>query len=205
MANILVADDHDLVRDTIGAYLGQTPDFNIETAASLDEAMEKLAGTTPFDLCILDYNMPGMDGLAGLKRVAGANPAIKFALMSGVATHDVAQEAMVSGAMGFFPKSLSAETMVNAIRFVLSGERYFPFDLAVQAANAPGTSEYHGLTNRERETLRGLCDGKSNKEIARDLDLQEVTIKLHVKNILAKLHAKNRTHAALLAREDGFK
>ncbi len=205
MPNILIADDHDLVRDTIAAYLGKSEGFVIETASSLDDALEKLAGITPFDLCVLDYNMPGMDGLSGLEIAASAYPAVKFALMSGVATPEVAQQAMGSGALGFFPKSLAADTMVNAVQFVLSGERYFPFGLAVEAANASKTLEYRGLTERERQTLGGLCKGKTNKEIARDLDLQEVTIKLHVKNILAKLGAKNRTQAAILAREEGFK
>ncbi|MGR3636413.1 MAG: response regulator transcription factor [Shimia sp.] len=205
MSNLLVVDDHDLVRDTIAAYLGQSEGFVIETASSLDEALEELAGTTPFDLCILDYHMPGMDGLSGLEIAASAHPAVKFALMSGVAAPDVAQQAMSIGAVGFFPKSLGAPNLLNAVRFVLSGERYFPFGLAVEAARTTATMDYRGLTERECETLRGICEGKSNKEIGRDLGLQEVTIKLHVKNILSKLGAKNRTQAALRAREDGFK
>lgn len=201
MPNILVADDHDLVRDTIAAYLGQQDDFHVTTASELPEALDVLAGQTPYDLVVLDYNMPGMDGLAGMERVVKAYPHIKVVLMSGVATADVAQSAMAIGAKGFLPKSATATSMVNAIRFVLSGEQYFPFGFADTAPEKP--ESFRGLSPREMETLRHLCDGASNKEIARTLELAEVTVKLHVKNILAKLQVNNRTQAALLAKENG--
>ncbi|GAB5445219.1 response regulator transcription factor [Gymnodinialimonas sp.] len=201
MPNILVADDHDLVRDTIAAYLGQQDDFHVETAPSLPEAQTLLAGQIPFDLVLLDYNMPGMDGLAGLEAVAKAYPHIKVVLMSGIATSDVAQKAMTVGARGFLPKSAPAKSMVNAIRFVLSGEQYFPFGFA--EAKPEKRESFMGLSGREMETLEHLCNGASNKQIARALDLAEVTVKLHVKNILAKLDVNNRTQAALLAKEKG--
>lgn len=204
MANILIADDHDLVRDTIAAYLGQVEGLSVQTAPNLAEAHDLLRGLTSFDLTILDYNMPGMNALDGLSDSIAAFPATKFALMSGVASGEVAHTAMSIGAVGYFPKSLSADAMVSAVKFVLSGERYFPFDLAMQAFSDEKTKKYGALTERETQVLRGLCKGQSNKEIARDLDLQEVTVKLHVKNSLAKLGVKNRTQAALQAQEDGF-
>lgn len=202
MPNILVADDHDLVRDTIAAYLGQQDDFKISTASTLPEATEQLSGQTPFDLVILDYNMPGMDGLAGLAAVSRDFPHIKVVLMSGVATPEVAQTAMSMGAMGFLPKSATATSMVNAVRFVLSGERYFPFGFASDIAPEK-VPTFQGLSAREMETLGHLCEGASNKEIARALNVAEVTVKLHVKNILSKLDVKNRTQAALKAKEHG--
>lgn len=205
MPNILIADDHDLVRDTIAAYLGQAGGLSVQTAPTLDDARKLMRGLTSFDLAILDYNMPGMNALEGLSSSIAAFPATKFALMSGVASGEVAHNAMKIGAAGYFPKSLSADAMVSAVRFVLSGERYFPFDLAMQAFGDEKTTKYGALTDRETQVLRGLCKGQSNKEIARDLDLQEVTIKLHVKNALAKMGVKNRTQAALQAQEDGFK
>ena len=92
--------------------------------------------------------------------------------------------------------------MTNSLRFVLSGERYFP----VAFANPEGGSRvkaFMGLTAREMDTLGHLCKGLSNKEIARELVLQEVTVKLHVKNILGKCGVANRTQAALVARDQG--
>ena len=201
MPNILLADDHDLVRDTIAAYLETVEDFKVLTAANLSEALELMRGLDAIDLLILDYNMPGMNGLEGLDRARAAYPACKVALMSGVANRDVANSAMARGANGFIPKSLTAASLVNAIRFVLSGEKFLPFDFGAVPDEAKAVGEFSKLSARELQTLEQLCIGLSNKEIARNLDIQEVTVKLHVKNLLAKLGVSNRTQAALLAKE----
>jgi DNA-binding NarL/FixJ family response regulator len=201
MTNILIADDHDLVRDTIAAFLETDDEFNVLTAPNLGDALEIMAGLDAIDLLILDYNMPGMNGLKGLVRAQKAYPLTKVALMSGVANRDVANSAMARGAHGFLPKSLSAGSLVNAIKFVLSGERYFPFDFGILEQNAPQDTTFNALSQREMQTLEQLCVGLSNKEIARNLNIQEVTVKLHVKNLLSKLGVSNRTQAALLAKE----
>jgi DNA-binding NarL/FixJ family response regulator len=201
MPNILLADDHDLVRETISAYLDTVEDFNVSSAANLNTALDMLSGIDAFDLLILDYHMPGMNGLDGLERAKKAHPAIKVALMSGVANREVANAAMSRGADGFMPKSLTATSLVNAIKFILSGERYFPFDFGGTQEDVVQDGAFAELSERELQTLEQLCIGLSNKEIARNLGIQEVTVKLHVKNVLAKLKVSNRTQAALLAKE----
>lgn len=201
MPCILIADDHDLVRETIAAYLGQVDGFNVVSAASLEAALDAAAGEVPVDLAVLDYNMPGMDGLDGLDKMRRQFPHIRTMLLSGSATRDVATDAMGRGADGFIPKSMPASSMVNAIRFVLAGEKYFPFDFAPDAAPGSAAANEAGLSARERQTLEQLCLGLTNKQIARNLGLQEVTVKLHVKNLMAKLGVSNRTQAALLAKE----
>ncbi|MEL6451965.1 MAG: response regulator transcription factor [Pseudomonadota bacterium] len=201
MPNILLADDHDLVRDTIAAYLETVDGFAVATASSLDTALAAMAGMDAVDLLILDYNMPGMNGLDGLDRARSAYPAAKVALMSGVANRDVANAAMARGAHGFLPKSLTAASMVNAIKFVLTGERYFPFGFASPEPAAARSGAFANLSEREMQTLEQLCIGVSNKEIAQVLGISEVTVKLHVKNVLAKLGVANRTQAAILAKE----
>ncbi|KMW59617.1 DNA-binding response regulator, LuxR family [Candidatus Rhodobacter oscarellae] len=205
MQRILIADDHDLVRDTIAAFISQQPDLRATTASTLPEALRLLGRPADFDLTILDYKMPGMDGLDGLRAAMAKHPRMAFALMSGEAPDEVAKQAMDMGAVGFFPKSLSANSLVSAVRLVLSGDCYFPFRAEKRSPSASiQRSDYRGLSARETETLRKLCLGKSNKEIALDLDIKEVTVKLHVKNILAKMQVRNRTQAALVARDEGF-
>jgi two-component system nitrate/nitrite response regulator NarL len=201
MTNILIADDHDLVRDTIAAYLETVDGFNVFTAQDLNTALDVMSGLDSIDLLILDYNMPGMNGLQGLERACKSYPATKVALMSGVANRDVANEAMKQHARGFIPKSLSAVSFINAINFILSGERYLPFDLASSAPAGKNHDDFTNISAREMQTLEQLCIGLSNKEIARNLDIQVVTVKLHVKNIFSKLGVSNRTQAALFAKE----
>ena len=194
---ILIADDHDLVRDTIAMFLQSEGMAEIVTVENLDAAIETADRTGSFDLVLLDFNMPGMDGLEGLARMREANDERPVALLSGTATPQVAKDAIAAGAAGFVPKTLGAKSMVSAIRFMAAGETFVPYEFMQQAE----AKTVANLTERETEVLRGLCEGKSNKEIARDLDLQEVTIKLHVKTLCRKLDAKNRTQAAMIARD----
>lgn len=194
---ILIADDHDLVRDTIAMFLEAEGLAEIVSVENLDAAIKAADETGSFDLVLLDFNMPGMDGLQGLERMKNANNNKPVAILSGTASPQIAKDAIAAGAAGFVPKTLGAKSMVSAIRFMAAGETYVPYDF-IQQSDAKTVAN---LTERETEVLRGLCEGHSNKEIARDLDLQEVTIKLHVKTLCRKLEAKNRTQAAMIARD----
>ncbi len=201
---VLIADDHDLVRDALVAYVEAAGGIETQVAATLDAACEVLRSQGPFDLVLLDFNMPGMNGLAGLQRVLGLDDPPPVALISGEASRDVAEQALEAGAAGFVPKTLPAKSLVNAIRFMAMGEQYAPVDF-MTAEPAPLSHPLADkLTTRELQVLRGLTEGKSNKEIARDLDLSEPTVKLHVKTLYRKIDANNRTQAALIAREAGL-
>ncbi len=193
---VLIADDHDLVRETLAAFLQREGTAVVSTASNLDEAISAVSETGRFDLVLLDYNMPGMNGLEGLARMKEANGGHPVALLSGNATRAIAEEAINSGAAGFVPKTMASRSMATAVRFMAAGEVFVPYNFMQQDDTTVGS-----LSQRETDVLRGICEGKSNKEIARDLDLQEVTIKLHVKTLSRKLNARNRTHAAMIARD----
>lgn len=196
---LLLADDHDLVRETLAAFLETDPDLTVMQADNLDDALQIIARDGVYDLLLLDYSMPGMNGLDGLSRAMEVNEGKPVALISGTATKAVAEAALKSGAAGFLPKTMAARSMVNAVRFMAAGEVFAPLDFMTNEDEAADSES--DLTQRERQVLRGVADGKSNKEIAREHDLQEVTIKLHVKNLSRKLGARNRTHAAMIARD----
>ena len=201
---VLIADDHVLVRDTIAAFVEASGDITADTAQTLPEAIDRIRSNGRYDLVLLDYRMPGMAGLDGLSQALAENGDAGVALISGNAGSDVAKQAVEAGAIGFLPKTMGAKSLVNAIRFMAAGETFVPMDV-LQAADA---AEEHPivklLTTREMDVLKGLCQGLSNKEIARDIGLQEVTVKLHVKTLCRKLEARNRTQAAMIAKDAGL-
>lgn len=201
---ILIADDHDLLRDTLVLFLESQ---NIVSVAEKDlpSAIDKIRRDGPFDLVVLDFGMPGMNGLEGLKKTLQEPKATRVALMSGIAPRDIAEQALSLGAAGFLPKTLPAKSLANAVRFMAMGEQYAPIDFMTAAPDETAQNELsEKLSKRELQVLQGLCAGKSNKEIARDLDLMEPTIKLHVKTLYRKIGAANRTQAALLAKDAGL-
>lgn len=206
---ILLADDHDLLRDALEMYLERENAFDVCGVGDLDAALALLHSETPFDLVLLDVDMPGMNGLDGLKRTLDAAPDTPVTLISGTVQRAMLRSALELGAAGFLPKSMPAGSLAHAIRFMAAGQRYVPVELMFDEDGTSGMTTgseaiADRLTERERDVLRGLCEGLSNKAIARNLDLSEATIKLHVKTLYRRLGVANRTQAALLGRQAGL-
>lgn len=201
---VLIADDHDLVRDALVSYVEATGDILARTASDLDSVFSTIKADGPFDLILLDFNMPGMNGLQGLEKVLTLSDRPRVALISGEATRDIAERALEAGAAGFVPKTLPAKSLINAIRFMAMGEQYAPVDFMSAEPVEKKHPLTEKLTTRETQVLKGLTEGKSNKEIARDLDLSEPTVKLHVKTLYRKIDVSNRTQAAIVAKEAGL-
>lgn len=201
---LLIADDHDLVRESIAAVLEQDENTTVSVAADLDSAMAAIKKNGGFDLVLLDYNMPGMHGLSGFETALAGADGGAVALMSGDVSKQIVEQALAAGAAGFVPKTLSASSLINAVKFMVAGEIFAPVDFMTAPDERPENPLATLLSEREQQVLHGLCDGKSNKEIARDYDLQEVTIKLHVRTLCRKIDARNRTHAAMIARDKQF-
>ncbi len=201
---VLIADDHVLVRDTIAAFVEASGGISTDTAVDLSEAIGRIRENGRYDLVLLDYRMPGMAGLEGLSQALVENGDASVALISGDASREVAEQAVAAGAIGFLPKTMGAKSLVNAIRFMAAGETFVPFDVLQDADSTPDHPLAATLSGREKDVLAGLCQGLSNKEIAREIGIQEVTVKLHVKTLCRKLNARNRTQAAMIAKDAGL-
>jgi len=206
---ILLADDHDLIRDTIEEFLKRLDkDLQVLHAATLPQALDVIGKTDALDLILLDLRMPGMNGLAGLKSVQAARAGVPVVILSGETNPDTIRSTLQAGAAGFLPKTMRGTAMLNALRLILAGERYVP-DLLV--AEQPAFSEEHAggaapaaLTPREREVMGLLVQGLSNKEIGHRLGIEVVTVALHLRSIYRKLAVTNRTQAVRLAMEQGW-
>lgn len=201
--NVLIADDHGMILDILSMYLGAQNDMTVKTAHDVDAAMEVLKSGVQIDVILLDYNMPGMNGLQGFTRVYKANGERPVAILTGNPSRRMLDDALAAGASGILPKTMPARSLANAIRFINAGETFMPLSLMREELNAPAASS-GPLSAREMTVLAFLGEGKQNKEIANQLDLSEATIKMHVKSICKKLDANNRTHAVINARDMGL-
>lgn len=210
---LLIADDHTLFRDVLVKYIERAePGAEITAVRSFPEVLTAMEGAG-YDTVLLDLQMPGMNGMEGFRTMRRIHPGVPVALMSGVAETGDVREAMALGVAGYFPKTLSGEALLKAIRQVLAGDRYvppgrFPGEIppsyyangnARKKGEPVKSAAGFGLTRREKEVLNYLVCGAANKEIANALGLQVVTVKLHVHSLCRKLGVKNRTQAALLA------
>lgn len=208
---ILLADDHAMVRDGLVPFLERLqPDTEVIEAGSFPEAQQAARNHPDLGLAILDLYMPGMNGLSGLTALRQEFPALPIVILSGSTKPEDALQVIENGACGFVPKTMRGETILGVLRLVLSGEKYIPpflFDYREGPGNASaqtnGTSASAAplaqLTPRERDILEMIVDGAPNKVIARELTLQEVTVKAHLRNMFRKLSVANRTEAARIA------
>ena len=203
---VLVVDDHPLFRDGLKLVLQQLADgTRVVTESDATRALEAAQSIDDLDLVLLDLGLPGMDGYAAIERFAQVSPGVPVVIVSGREDAAEVRRAIALGATGYIPKSTPAGTLLDALRLVLGGGIYVPPLLArsvrPQAAGAPETAAPEELTQRQVDVLVLLAEGKSNKAIARELDLSEKTVKAHVTAVFRALGVINRTQAALEARK----
>lgn len=215
---IVIADDHALVRAGLTAALRELPDgFEVLEAKNVSQVRELTAKHRNIVCVLLDLKMPGMEGLSGLRTVHKENPQIPVAILSGFVEPREVREALDIGAAGYISKAASNEVVVGAIELILAGGVYLPpvlledFEPDASGAALPesqrrGASWRNGrgggmarLTARQTEVFERLRQGKSNKEIARNLGLSEGTVKKHVSAILSALDVTSRTKAICAA------
>jgi DNA-binding NarL/FixJ family response regulator len=203
---VLIADDHPMVRDALARTVRELDvHADVREMGDLRTLME-VARETPADLALVDLNMPGMDGLAGLRRLREAEPTLPVVVASGQEDVATIRAVLAAGAMGFIPKSERPEVLLGALRLVRAGGVYVPPRLldAVHAAPPSSAAKAGALTPRQLDVLRCLLRGEPNKLIARELGLTEGTVKIHIAAILRVLEARNRTEAVVRARELGL-
>ncbi|MDD9724642.1 response regulator transcription factor [Roseovarius sp. SK2] len=201
---VLIADDHALVLEMFEHFFSNLPGFEVTTAPDLDTALSIIDSEDPFDLVLVDLNMPGMDGTEGLARAMEANGGRPTGLLTSDPAAQVISEILQMGSSGVILKTASLKDLANEIRFMAAGGRYVPVELIdQQRLKSRGTTKAP-LSDREMDVLGLLTEGRPNREIAEALSLAEATVKMHVKSICTKLGASNRTQAVIVARDMNY-
>ena len=197
---IVVAEDHAVVREGLRMFLGLDPDFEIVGEAQTGQDAIELARSLHPNVVLMDLLMPGVDGITATAAIREAQPDVEVVALTSVLEDASVAGAIRAGAVGYLLKNASPDELRSAIRAAAQGQvRLSPEAAArlVREVRAPDSPE--ALTKREIEVLRLVAAGRANKEIARELEVAEQTIKAHVSSILAKLGVQSRTQAALHA------
>jgi DNA-binding NarL/FixJ family response regulator len=198
---VLIADDHPLYCDALRAVVPQAcPGAEIAEATSQEEVLAAVTGKSPFDLLLLDLNLPGAAGLSCLHALRKIIPATPIVVVSAVGDPKVMQDAIMGGASAFIPKSAPSQVLINALKVILAGGTYMPTGVVAALRHADPAAAHSELTLRQRRVLALLSTGLSNKHIAREMDISEITVKAHVSAIFRKLGVTNRMQAGLEAR-----
>jgi len=210
--NILIADDHTFIRSGLADSLKEIfPDALVFHAENATQALRLAAQEVTFQLAIVDLFMPDMDGFAFLRELCGDHPELPVIVISATDNTHHVHKALESGAAGFISKSNSTTEFSNVVNIVLSGGHYVPPLHSNDSANT--ATDHSGgqfqstakrppqalLTERQKQILAKLSEGKSNKQIARELAVSENTVKVHVSSILRNLKLNNRTQAGIAA------
>lgn len=210
MLKLLVVEDHMLVREGLVQTLHQLgEDIEIHEAPTCEEACSLFDEGHDFDLVLLDLGLPGTGGMACLSIMRKTFPSMPVVIVSAFDDTVTVNRALAKGASGFVPKAYSSVRLIAALNQVLEGQIFRPepkivTESALGRLAAPFSQKHelalvtqYGLTPRQIETLAGIVRGKSNSEIATQLDVSDGTIKQHITAIFKALGVKNRTQAVL--------
>ncbi|HEX8918850.1 MAG TPA: response regulator transcription factor [Chloroflexota bacterium] len=213
LIRVFLVDDHAMVRRGIEAYLDVLDDVEIlDEAANGQEALDRIArleaaGQAP-DVVLMDLLMPEMDGIAATAALKERWPQIEVVALTSFIEEDKIHGALQAGATGYLLKDAAASQVAAAIRSAYNGEMHLDPVVArrlAESLRAPKRDDpLEPLTEREREVLALVAQGKANKEIARQLRISDRTVRTHVSSILGKLGLVSRTQAALYAMREGL-
>src|SRR5438270_3961354 len=192
---VAIVDDHPVVREAFGNLFDLVEGLEVvATAGDANEALAKLA-TTPVDVAIVDFALPGVDGSVLTDRIKHSHPDVRVLIFTASLDPEQVRRAAESAADGILLKSTPIGYPVAAIRDVASGRRVVGRDLSGVLSAAPGEEPGTQVSERELEVLSRLAKGMTNKDVARELFISQATVKSHVENILRKLGAADRAGA----------
>ena len=199
---VVVGDDHPIYRDGIVAALNRSE--QTEVVAAVGDGQAALAAIVEHapDVALLDYKMPGLDGIAVAHAVTRDGLSTRVLLLSATTEGSVVYKAIQDGASGYLSKDSDRDEIVNAVVACARGEKVLPPDLVTSlATQVQRHANTHGplLSERERQTLRMIADGKSVRDMAKELFLAETTIKTHIRGLYEKLGVSDRGAAVAYA------
>ena len=187
MIRVLIADDHEIVRDGLKRILAATTDVSVTgEAAGGDEAL-RLVKANDYDVAMIDMSMPGLSGIDLIKRLKAEKPKLRLLVLSMHGEHQYAARALKAGASGYLTKDSAAEQLVGALRKIATGGVHIS-DAAAAALLSAQTSLHQDLSDREFQVLRLLVEGQGPTEIAERLHLSVKTVSTHKTRILQKLN-----------------
>jgi len=198
---ILVVDDHPIMRLGVAAIIDAQPDMHVVAqAGSGEEAVAFFRKHRP-DITLMDLRLPGMSGLEAIRSIRQEDSRAKCLVLTTYEGDEDIHQAIVAGAVGYIIKGMSHEMLIDALRRVRSGAHFLPPPVMRSLADRTPNSD---LSPREREVLTLMVHGKSNKEIANALGITEATVKCHVSVILLRLGVNDRTQAVIAALQRGL-
>ena len=207
---ILIADDHHVVRKGLVFFLQTQPDLEIVGEASNGEEALKLATSLEPHIVLMDLSMPVLDGIEATKELKKQAPHIQVMILTSFSDQDHVIPALEAGASGYQLKESDPDELVAAIQKLMNGENQLHPKVTTHLLTRltkrteKQVNFIDHLTKREKDVLKEIAKGKSNKEIGASLHITEKTVKTHVSNILSKLGVQDRTQAALYAVQHGF-
>ena len=199
--SVLIVDDHPMLRTGLAEAIASQSDMHVVgEAGNGREAIEQYRLLRP-DVTVMDVSMPEMGGVDALVEIRSKSPQARIIMLTTYKADAAILRAVQSGAAGFLLKSTLRNELLDTIRAVHAGQRCIPPEIAMELAQNMGRGP---VSPREVEVLQYAAGGRSNREIAAELDISEETVKAHMKNVLAKLDANDRTHAVTIALRRGI-
>ena len=214
---LLVAEDHELARSGLLACLEKTADFEVVGDVKNGQECVAFINKTPVDVILMDIRMPVLDGIGATQRIKASSPQTKIIMLTSHQEGEEVYASLAAGADAYCLKDIQMSRLAEVIRMVNDGAIWLdpaiarlvmeslPLNIPQKSRQPQSRTRYNTeLTDREREVLEKLVEGKSNREIADELNITLHTAKAHVCNILQKLAVDDRTTAAVKAVRDGL-